>query len=84
MAELNRSLFELLFQLSGQNAIFDGVTIFLARFLPYFLVLGFLIFVFKRPAWKMRWLIFAEGALAVILARGIVTEIIRFFYHRPR
>ena len=84
MLDINRILFEFLFQWSGRSSLFDASIVFLAKFLPYLLVLGFLIWVFSREHWKLRWLVFAEGAIAIILARGIITEAIRFFYHNPR
>jgi undecaprenyl-diphosphatase len=32
----------------------------------------------------LSWFYIAFGATAVILSRGIITEVIRFFYNRPR
>ena len=48
------------------------------------MVLGFLILVFRQSGARRKFYLFAEGALAVILARGIVTEVIRFFYNVQR
>lgn len=84
MTDLNRNLFEFLFQWSGESAVFDALVVFLAKFLPYLLVLGFVGWALYRPSWKLRWAILAEGALGVILARGIITEAARFFYYNPR
>lgn len=84
ISDLNRIIFEFLFQWSGRSSIFDAAVVFFAKFLPYLVVLGFLVWIFSREDWKLRWLIFAEGATAIILARGIVTEAIRFFYYNPR
>ncbi|MEK9180534.1 MAG: phosphatase PAP2 family protein [Patescibacteria group bacterium] len=80
----NRTLFELLFQWSGRDPLLDAFFVFFARFLPYLLVLGFIVWCLAHKEWRLRWLILAEGAMATILARGIITEIIRFFYHSPR
>lgn len=84
MSDLNQSVFELIFGLSERNAALDSMMVFLAQYLPYLLVLGFLVMAFYRRNWKMRLITLAEGTLAVILARGIITEFIRFFYHNPR
>jgi undecaprenyl-diphosphatase len=84
MINLNRTVFEILFQWSGRSPFFDAVIVFFARFLPYLIVLGFLIWAFSRENWKFRWFVFAEGAMAIILSRGIIIETIRFFYHSPR
>ncbi len=62
----------------------DGLGIFLAQWLPYFLVVGFLILILSQSGWRRKLYWFAEGAMAIIVSRGIVTEIIRFFYHHER
>lgn len=84
MAGLDQTVFWWFFRLSGQNGTLDDLIIFLAQYLPYFLALGFIIFVFKQKNWKIGFLVFAEGAIAAILSRGLIAETIRFFYHRPR
>jgi len=84
MEAVNQYLFGLIFQFSGRNFLLDDFAVFASKYLPYVLVLGFLIFAFSSKDWRMRFFIFANGAIAVILARGIITEIIRFFYHHPR
>ncbi len=81
---LNQSFFRLIFQFSGKYFFLDGLAVFIAQYLPYLLVLGFLILVFRESGFRRRLLLFCEGAMAVILARGLLTEIIRFFYHHPR
>jgi undecaprenyl-diphosphatase len=82
---MNQYFFGLIFQFARKNFLLDDFVIFLAQYLPYLLVLGFLILVFYYDrGWKMRFLVFADGALAIILARGILTEVIRFFYHHAR
>ena len=85
MAGLGRSLFEFLHQFAGKNAFLDGLFVFLAQYLLYLLVLGFLVFVFRlQRDWRLRLALFSETLLAVILSRGIITEILRFFYYSPR
>lgn len=84
MLNLNRNLFEFLFGWSGKSAVIDVLIVFVAKFLPYLVALGLLAWVFSRAEWKLRWFLFAEGAMGVILARGIVTEAVRFFYRNPR
>lgn len=84
----NQSLFLIIHGWSGRYAILDGLGIFLAEYMPYLLVLGFLIFAYyqggRKGGWRRKLYVFCEGALAVILARGIVTEFIRLFYHHAR
>ncbi len=55
-----------------------------AWWMAYVLVLGFLAFVFFEKGARRRIYIFVEGALAVILSRGIIAAGIQFFYHRER
>jgi len=84
MSGLNQYIFNLFFQFARRNFILDDVGIFLAQYLSYFLVLGFLIYALKQKEWRLRFLIIAEGILVVILSRGIITEVFRFFYRCVR
>ena len=81
---MNQYLFQLIYGFSHRNFFLDDAGVFVAKYLPYLLVLGFLILAFKYKDWRMRLAVIADGALAMILSRGIVTEVIRFFYHHPR
>ncbi len=62
----------------------DWLGIFLANYLGYFLVLAIIILLIKIKDQKQRIHFFSLAILSVILARGIITEIIRFFYYQPR
>jgi undecaprenyl-diphosphatase len=81
---MTQQLFNYVHQFAGRNPILDGVGLFFADYLIYFLVLGFLFLVLMETGPRRKLYLFAEGALAVILARGIVTELIRHFYYNPR
>ncbi len=80
----NRSAFEWLFNFAHRNFLLDSFGVLLAEYLPYFLVLGLLAFIFSERNARRRWFYFAEFALALILSRGILTEVIRYFYRHPR
>ena len=84
MNELNSALFQFVYRFNGRYFLLDDLAIFVAEYLPYLLVTGFLYFAFGRKNQRERFLIFTEVALGVILARGIVTEAFHFFYHYPR
>lgn len=84
MNSLNAVIFGWLHQFAGKNFILDEAGIFFSQYLPYLLVLGFLIYALKQKKWRLRFLIIADGVLAIILARGIITEVFRFFYNHPR
>ena len=81
---MNQSLFNLIFSLSHRILFVDSIMVALASQLPYFLGLGALYLIFRSPGSRQRIFLFIETALALILARGLLTEIIRFFYHHAR
>ncbi len=70
--------------LSGKHATLDLLGIFLAQYLAYFLIVGFLMALFLVRNWRLKFYAFSLVALSVILARGILVELIRFIYYRPR
>ncbi len=84
MAAWNLTVFELIHGWSGHFVFADVAAIFFAEYLPYLLVVGFLVLVFRQPGPRRKFYLFAEGSLAVILARGIVTESVMFFYRTVR
>lgn len=81
---LDGDFFQIVHSLVRKSGFLDDLAIFFAQYLPYLLVLVFLTFILKRKFWKERFLIFAAAALAVVFSRGLITEVIRFFYYRPR
>ena len=64
--------------------LLDWLGIFFADYSAYLLVLYFIFILFKLKDRKERIYLFSLSAISVILSRGIVTEIIRYFWHRPR
>lgn len=82
---LDVQLFHFFNSFAGQSRIFDALAVFLARYFQYPLIIIFLLFLYfsgyARPE-KLR--IFLITAVSSIVARFGITEIIRFFYHRPR
>ncbi len=70
----------------GKYGLSEGVIIFLAEKLVYFLLGAFLIYLFfsKADSFKNKIYIFLIPLASSIIARLGATEIIRFFYHRPR
>ncbi len=81
---MNQVIFQWIFQFAGRSFLLDDLGVLFAKYLPYFLVVWFFILIFRENGWRRKVFLFLEGALAVILSRGLVTEIIRFFYHHPR
>lgn len=63
---------------------FDWLTIFFASYLQYVLGILFFVFLAIKVAPVKRWQAFWSGIVSVIVARGIITTAIRYFYHKPR
>ena len=82
---LDVQLFLLLNDLAGRSPFFDGLFVFLAAYLPYFLIALFLALLFfsryaQREKLRMILIVFSSS----FIARFGAVELIRFFYHRPR
>ena len=84
MEKWNIAIFNFIHNWSGRSVFADVAGIVFAEYLPYLLVLGFLVLVFREPGARRKFYLFAEGVLAVILARGIISESIYFFFHTVR
>jgi undecaprenyl-diphosphatase len=84
MSTFNIAVFRFIHNFSGRNIFLDGLGIFFAEWLPYLLVLGFLVLVLYEQGSRRKVYLFVEGALAVILSRGIITTAIHFFYYHAR
>lgn len=62
----------------------DWLGVFLADYLGYFLVVIAILFLIKGKGRRQQVYFFSLATLSVILSRGLITELIRFFYDRPR
>lgn len=80
---MNQSLFEYLFSFAHRNDILDGIIIFFAQYLTYILLLAVLLLL-AQEHFKHRVFFSCEIVLSVVIARGIITETLRFFYDSPR
>lgn len=81
---LDQTFFLWIHGLAGKSRLLDFLGIFLADYLGYILTVGALATIWALGDWKRRIHYFSFLALVLILSRGIFTELIRFFYHRPR
>jgi len=84
MNSFNLSFFNFLHGLSGRNSFVDAAGIFTAKYIPYVIFIAFLWLVISQPDLRRRIFFFSEAVIAVILSRGLITEIVRFFYYSPR
>lgn len=69
--------------LVGASRVTDWIVIFFAEYLIYVLVALFFYFLWKDPRGHKIYFL-AVAVLATILSRGILTELIRAFFFRPR
>jgi len=82
---LDAKLLYFLNNFAGKSQLFDTLTVFLASYLQYFLVVIFLLLLyFSAYPKKEKLYIFWTTTISIMVARLGITEIIRFFYNRPR
>lgn len=83
--DLDLALFYFLSNLTGRSAAFDAFINFSLAYLPYLMLLGVAGWLLLAACTRRQKLEAALVALfAGLLARGVVTELIRLFYHRDR
>lgn len=84
MLNLDLQIFNILHYLAGKNRFLDWLGVFIADYLGYFLLAAVLYFIFKQKKSESRLYYFSFAALALIISRGILTEILKFFVDRQR
>ena len=84
--EMDIKIFYFFNSLAGQSVFWDYIFIFLARYLWYLLITVFLVHLFFNKQIRRRQKIFwfTSALVSTAIARGIVAEVVRFFYHNPR
>lgn len=75
-------IFEKINSLAGKYPWLDAICIFFAKYFDYFLI--FIVFLFLLKNFKKYWRPVIKTVSAGVLARLVFTEMIRFFYKRPR
>ena len=84
MERVNQIVFNFIHQFAGRSHFVDGTAVFFAEYLPYLMVFAFLLLAYYQKGTRRKIYLFCEGAIAVMLSRGIVVELIRLFYHHER
>ncbi|MEK9134777.1 MAG: phosphatase PAP2 family protein [Patescibacteria group bacterium] len=79
---MDLAVFNFLNSFAGRWESLDAVAIFFAKYSGYVLLL-ILAFIFLRNT-KKSWRVIAQVAVASLLARGIITEVIRWIWPRLR
>ncbi|MDP3052471.1 MAG: phosphatase PAP2 family protein [bacterium] len=78
-------IFQAFHNLANKSNFFDGLIVFLAGYLQYVLLaLAIFLLLAKIKDWRHQLYIVSVFLLSAIISRGLITEIIRFFYHRLR
>lgn len=85
MENFNTTLFLFFNQLAGRSAFEDWTIVFFADYLPYIVGAVFIVGLFL---WKMprpeKIKAFSAALVSALAGRGVLVEVIRFFYHHPR
>jgi undecaprenyl-diphosphatase len=81
---IDTNLLQSLHSIAGKSGLIDWVVVFFASYLQYVLGILFLLFLAIKTFPISKWKIFLSGIFSIIISRGIITTIIRYFYHRPR
>ncbi len=83
--QIDTSLFFLLNNLAGHSSVTDFVIVFFAKYLAYILIVVFLFLVYRSiNNLRDKLIMLSIVGLSSLVARFGITELIRFFYHRPR
>jgi len=75
-------LFQIINKFAGRWLCLDSSAIFFAKYFEYVLIFCLLLFLAKN--FKKYWPMIAKAFGAAILARLVITNIIRWFWDRPR
>lgn len=82
---MDLQLFNLLHSFTNYHWSLDWFFIFLGEYLPYILAAAFIFLIFwTYRQWRQRLYFIYLSLLTALIGRGLIAEIIRFFYYRPR
>ena len=78
------TIFNFLQNFAGKIFFVDATGIVLAKYIPYLLLVGVLIFTIRESTWQKRIFSTVFILLTGLLSRGLLIEIIREVYYRSR
>lgn len=82
---LDLQMFMVLHTLAGQSKTMDMLIVFCGDYLAYILGIAFFAYLyFTNYSWRQKVEMFWVAVVAVVLSRGVITEVIRLFIHRLR
>lgn len=77
-------VFNFIHGFAGRLGFLDTAGIFLAKYLPFLMFFAVLVFILRQKPWQKKVFVTIVAGLTLVLSRGLITEVIRFFYDRPR
>jgi len=78
--DLNRQVFDFVFSFSGKVPLLDAFGVFLAEYLPYFLIIALFFLISSYSSWKKRATVFSFLVFVPLLGRGVIGYIIGFVF----
>lgn len=84
MADFNYQFFQFIYSFAGKSPVLDAFGIFLAEYLPYFLVAGLFFFLASYRSWRKRGVVTAFSLFSLVLSYGIIAYFIGFFFPMDR
>lgn len=84
MMSLDLLLFQWIHRFVGVSSVLDWCAVVVAQYLPYIAALFVLLLIAQEKRWKDRIHSFLVLAFALLLSKGLIVEIIHYFYARPR
>jgi len=70
--DINREIVLWFQNLFGGHIIVDALAVFLAEYLPYFLVVGVLYYLFMMNSWRNRWLFILLFSFVILISMGVI------------
>lgn len=81
---MDAQIFSFIHGFTGRYQLLDWIGVFFARSAIYLIIAAAVILIFLEKRWRYRLYRGLLLILSFLIARGLVVEVIRFFYHRPR
>lgn len=81
---LDLQVFNAIHNLAGVSRLLDLLGIYLANSFGYLLIVAAAFLIIREKDWRIRYKNAFFVILSLILSRGVITELIRVLYNRPR
>lgn len=81
---LDLLLFQWIHSFSGTSSIMDWIAVVIAQYIPYVVALFVVAIVMYEKRWRDRVFMFLMLAFSLLISKGIVVEVVHYFYAHPR